>query len=292
MTLSYLCHNEEGNNPSTMSFNLPSQQGSYDAHLGHGDTVGECGSSSSSSSSSSSDGSSDSSSSSSGGSEGSEGSSSSTPIITFGAPDGDQDGDTSNGSYRGSRTNVFRSLISLFGGPNNAGDVPPGGFGGPGNEDFTDGETALICKLRTAIPDDATSAVYTWISEQLAEKMPHSAEAISQELRTGSICPEPVAVKIQTVKPIAFHVDAAGYPVSSNETWNKCIRGTVELVDIRNNPDRDEDGFGYGCGRYHTSTTWRHPDLGVYFTWKKQTKALTLPEGVALKQDATLTQNN
>ncbi len=205
--------------------------------------------------------------------------------------DDEEDGNQGNGSRRGKRTNVLGSLVGLFGGQDDGGDIPPGGFGGPGEEEFTAAETELICKIRKAIPDDVrTSAVLEWVADELASKMPHSAEAILAELESGSICPEPVAKKVVGQKPVAFHVDVSGYPVSSNDTWNKCIRGTATLEDIRNNPDRDEDGFGYSCSRYHTSTTWRHPDLGVYFTWKKLTKGVTLPAGYALKKDTALTQ--
>lgn len=211
-----------------------------------------------------------------------------------------QNSGSSNGARRGQNTNVFRSLVSLFGGENDAGDVPPGGFGGPGEEEFTEEEAALICKLRKAIIAieekqgiiKTTNVVYQQVAADIAKTMPHSMEAILAELTTGSICPQQeVSTAPKAAKPIAFRVDAAGYPVSSNETWNKCIRGTVTLADIRNNPDRDEDGFGYGCGRYHTGPVWSHPDhAGVYFTWKSLTKSVTLPSGYAVKKDAVLTQ--
>lgn len=194
------------------------------------------------------------------------------------------------GSRRGHQTNRLGSLLSLLGGSGNEGDVPPGGFGGPGNEEFTEEEAALICALREAIPADANSAVYTWVAEELAEKMPHSVDAIAFELRNGGLCDQPEAAQTVHAKPVAFHVDVAGFPVSSNDTWNKCIRGTATLADIRANEDRDEDGFGYSCSRYHTANLWKHPDLGILFTFKKLTKAVNLPAGYALKQDATLTQ--
>lgn len=200
------------------------------------------------------------------------------------------DNGNSNGSYRGSRTNVLRSLIALFGGDGEQGDVPPGGFGGPGEEEFTEQEADVICRIRKALEEDATSAVRTWVAEQLAMKMPHSVEAIAEELKTGSICPLDIVRAKPQPKPIAFHVDALGFPVSSNDTWNKCIRGTATLADIRNNPDRDDDGFGNSCSRYHTQDVWRHPDLSTYFTWKRGQNMLLLPAGYALKQDVVVTQ--
>jgi hypothetical protein len=204
--------------------------------------------------------------------------------------DEDTDGNQSNGSYRGSRTNVLRSLIALFGGDGEAGDVPPGGFGGPGEEEFTEQETDVICRIRKALEEDASSTVRTWVAEQLAMKMPHSVEAIAEELKTGSICPLDIVRMKPLPKPIAFRIDALGFPVSSNDTWNKCIRGTATLQDIRNNPDRDDDGYGVSCSRYHTQDVWRHPDLSTYFTWKAGTRSLLLPAGYALRQDVAVTQ--
>jgi cysteine-rich repeat protein len=218
-----------------------------------------------------------------GGGEG--GSDGGAPAFGFSAPPTEG----GNGSRRGSQTNILGSLIALFGGDGEQGDVPPGGFGGPGEEEFTADETDVICRMRKALPEDASSTVRTWVSEQLAEKMPHSAEAIAEELKTGSICPNDVVRTKAQAKPVAFHVDSLGFPVSSNDTWNKCIRGTATLADIRNNPDRDDDGYGLSCSRYHTGSLWNHPDLDVYFSWKGK-NGVSLPAGYAVKQDATVTQ--
>lgn len=195
-----------------------------------------------------------------------------------------------NGARRGWQTNILGSLISRFGGDGEAGDVPPGGYGGPGEETFTDEEGTVICRMREALPENVTKAVRMWVAEHLAGKMPHSIEAIYEELRTGSICPLAVVRSTVEAKPVAFRVDAAGYPVSSNETWNKCVRGTATLEDIRNNPDRDQDGYGYSCSRYHTSSLWKHPDLGVLFMMNGK-KGITVPQGYAITQDVTVTQN-
>lgn len=200
----------------------------------------------------------------------------------------DNDGDNAtNGSFRGSRTNVLRSIIAMFGGKPTG--VPPPAFGGPGDGDFTAEESDLICRMYNAFTDDADREVYEWAANQLALRMPHSVESIYRALKDGGLCPEKV-VHVKTFKPIAFRIDVLGFPVSSNETWNKCIRGTATLEDIRNNPDRDEDGYGYSCSRYHTQDVWKHPDLVTYFTWKDGAKSVLLPAGYALKQDVALTQ--
>lgn len=195
----------------------------------------------------------------------------------------------SRGARRGAQTNILNSLIALFGGDGEQGDVPPGGFGGPGEEEFTDEETDVICRMRKALPEDASSSVRVWVAEQLATKMPHSVEAIAEELKTGSICPQELVRSNTRAKPLAFRVDALGFPVSSNDTWNKCIRGTATLQDIRNNPDRDDDGYGVSCSRYHTNSLWRHPDLNIYFTWNGK-KGVSLPVGYAIRQDSAVTQ--
>lgn len=139
--------------------------------------------------------------------------------------------------------------------------------------------------------DDAGNDVYEWAAVQLSTRMPHSVQAIIDALRDGGLCPEPVAKVVKDPKPVGVRVDANGFPVSSNDTWNKCVAGTATLEDIRNNPHRDEDGFGYSCGRYHTQDVWSHPDHpGLYFTWKRAAKSVLLPAGFALKRDTTLTQ--
>ncbi len=191
-------------------------------------------------------------------------------------------------SHRGNRTNVLGNLVSMLGGPDQNRGVPPGGFGGPGEEEFTDDETALICSIREAMPEDVTNAMRTWLAGKIAKKMPHSEEAILDELRTGDICPQQVTKASSKAEAVAFRVDSLGFPVSSNDTWNKCIRGNATLQDIRSNPDRDDDGFGLSCSSYHTGSTWRHPDLGMNFTWNG--KRASLPAGYALTQDVTVTQ--
>jgi cytoskeletal protein CcmA (bactofilin family) len=71
---------------------------------------------------------------------------------------------------------------------------------------------------------------------------------------------------------IAFPVDANGVPVSAQPIWNACIR---------NIPTFDSEGQPFNCSRYHTDTTWEHPDLNINFIWNDgMTPAyLDLPQG-------------
>ncbi len=199
--------------------------------------------------------------------------------------------DGGNGSYRGSRTNVLRSIIAMFGGPPTG--LPPAAFGGPGDGDFSDADKALLCRVLNAMADDAGYDVYVWAASELSLRIPHSVGSIIDALRRGDVCPEIVAKVEKAPKPIAFRVDAFGYPVSSNDTWNKCVRGTATLQDIRDNSDRDEDGYGKSCSYYKADPAlglWKHPDLRTLFTWKRSEMSLSLPAGYALKQDQALTQ--
>jgi hypothetical protein len=67
-----------------------------------------------------------------------------------------------------------------------------------------------------------------------------------------------------------FPVDVYGYPLSSSDIWNKCIRNQVPL---------DLDGQPFNCRRYHDEDLWMHPDLLVQFLWDPDSDPkLVLPE--------------
>ena len=76
-----------------------------------------------------------------------------------------------------------------------------------------------------------------------------------------------------------FPVDILGVPVSTNAVWNACIRHHVLL---------DANGQPFSCERYHTGTSWDHPDLHMTFIWNgnHDPMILLLPSGyVAVVQD-------
>ena len=88
----------------------------------------------------------------------------------------------------------------------------------------------------------------------------------------GSIAPKTVTGEEGThVRGVLkFPVDALGYPLSSSEIWNQCIRNQTPL---------DLDGQPFNCSRYHNEDLWTHPDLLVQFLWDYEADPkLVLPE--------------
>ena len=71
---------------------------------------------------------------------------------------------------------------------------------------------------------------------------------------------------------IPFTVNSLGQPVSSDAVWNGCIQGKPLL---------DSEGIPFSCSRYHSSTTWDHPDLHISFIYNANhdPAILTIPEG-------------
>jgi hypothetical protein len=82
-----------------------------------------------------------------------------------------------------------------------------------------------------------------------------------------------------------FPVDVYGYPLSSSDIWNKCIRNQVPL---------DLEGQPFNCRRYHDEDLWTHPDLLVQFLWDPDSDPkLVLPENyrIVVIQDEEDTQD-
>ncbi len=77
-------------------------------------------------------------------------------------------------------------------------------------------------------------------------------------------------------------------PISTNTTWNACIRGYVTLPQIRSNPDKDERGRGYSCGHYYYRSLWTHPDLDMEFTFARSPLTIVLPQGYVLAPTSTV----
>ncbi|TSC60721.1 MAG: hypothetical protein Greene041662_94, partial [Candidatus Peregrinibacteria bacterium Greene0416_62] len=74
-----------------------------------------------------------------------------------------------------------------------------------------------------------------------------------------------------TIRKIPFPVDARGFPLSSNDVWNSCIRNEVQL---------DPEGQPFSCSRYHVDYIWTHPDLLIEFLMRPDLDPmLILPEG-------------
>jgi hypothetical protein len=192
-----------------------------------------------------------------------------------------------NGARRGSQTNVAFAIAGMLADANGlGGDLPSGAFGGSDETPLTDDETRYVCAMRRALPEGGAEALHDSVAGVMADYMGRDAAFVSDRLADDALC-APITTSLLPLRPVkqvamkTFPLDNQGYPVSSNGTWNKCIRGHASLEDIRNNPDRDEDGLGNDCGRYHTADLWRHPDLNVEFRFDRATKSLVLPEGYA-----------
>ncbi|TSC57286.1 MAG: putative membrane-anchored cell surface protein, partial [Candidatus Peregrinibacteria bacterium Greene0416_19] len=69
-----------------------------------------------------------------------------------------------------------------------------------------------------------------------------------------------------------FPVDGKGVPVSSDQTWNNCIRN---IATFR------EDGKPVSCSEFGTGFEWRHPELDITFAYRTDLTPplLVLPEG-------------
>jgi len=174
--------------------------------------------------------------------------------------------------------------------------IAPASFGGGAGVPFSDHEVRMICSTRRALERKTrmNSSMLEFASLSLAPVMDRPASMIADALRDSDFCKDfnqvllPSRVAVVDAKP--FAVNTAGYPVSSNLTWNACIDGTVTLEMIKANPDKSEDGNPRDCSWYHTGAIWKHPDLGVYFTWSREMKQIQLPQGYVLKQDVVVVQ--
>ncbi len=68
-----------------------------------------------------------------------------------------------------------------------------------------------------------------------------------------------------------FPVNEKGQPLSTNNVWNSCIRGTPMMLG----------GEPVNCSRYHDDGVWEHPDLHISFVYQPnhEPPILTLPQG-------------
>lgn len=95
------------------------------------------------------------------------------------------------------------------------------------------------------------------------------AQDISHQLQNGIECPsmiERTRVSLVEPSPKTITLGDDGYPVSSNPTWNQCVRGKATLEDLRNNPDmyttRSGKVIHRSCDVYRNSGSndWKFPD--------------------------------
>lgn len=192
----------------------------------------------------------------------------------------------SSGSGRGNGGTNLSSLAAFTAGTYGF-TTAPAAFGGD-DAPLSDAEIGYVCSMQRAL-GPAEPEVVGIVAGIMAQYMGRSADYLSELLGDSSLCAgvnaslkdrPAVATNVITLFPI----DRKGFPVSSNETWNACLRGSVSLEQIRNNPDRNEyrrAGVSnpLTCGHYRTAGMWKHPDLGVHFTFDRATRRLVLPDG-------------
>lgn len=190
------------------------------------------------------------------------------PVVS--SPDTDQ-GDISN-SHRGSDTNrVLGSLPAISSNHGFDGTTPPAGFGGTNNVPLSDAEINFLCSVQRSMNENASDAAISVIAAAVAQLMGRDADFVEAQLSNDALCadvnallrPQTVVLEVKP-RPVVLAED--GYPVSSNDTWNKCVRGTVTLEDIKNNEDafitRSGVKIPKDCGWYKfTGTnTWKYPE--------------------------------
>lgn len=190
--------------------------------------------------------------------------------------------DRTGGNYarRGHETNVIGASMQFLAQRLEGNDnVAPPAFGG-GEDASDDGARPLACSMRTRLLlKENGDGVWEWTASEIARLTGMSQDAAMELLRDPFVCPADAVAAAPVVNITLFPVAHDG-PVSSNPFWNACVRGEhVSLADVRANPDRNEDGLPLTCGRYHTGSSWYHPDLSVFFTWDRTTGSLRLPDG-------------
>lgn len=192
-------------------------------------------------------------------------------------------GDGGNYAHRGQQTNVLGASVRFLAQHMEEETIAPPAFGGAAadtNGELTPTQRALICSMRTSLlKGERNEGVWEWTALEIGRRTGLSRDTAMMWIRNESVCPQEEVAAVEKPDITFFPVSKDG-PVSSNALWNACVRGDrITLEDIRNNPDRDEDGLPRTCGSYHTGDSWYHPDLGVYFTWNRITGELQLPDG-------------
>lgn len=199
------------------------------------------------------------------------------------------------GAYHGSRTVQLEKMAQFMAGFHGGDGVAPAAFGGSERTPFSADEVRVVCGMQLAISRTETKMVDAWMSEVIATLLDRSPSMIFDALSDGTFCEGFLAARSPRIaqelatREVPFVVDSEGFPVSSNVTWNACIKGNATLSLIRNNDDRHEDGYGEDCSHYHTGNVWFHPDLHVQFIWDRSKVSLSVPQGYYVQRDIVLT---
>ncbi len=176
--------------------------------------------------------------------------------------------DGGNGGSRGSQTNrigaAINRLISNF-----IGDTPPPAFGGTDDAPFSDEQNDLLRRINLMIGCNASNSVFHAAAQIIAKKFSGNTAAIEAQMQL--ICTQlaersGMNKPVVQIKPRQIVLAEDGYPVSSDDLWNLCVRGKATLADFRSHPmviDRDTGKTASKtCGLYRISGTqiWKFPD--------------------------------
>ncbi|MBI5155682.1 DUF4215 domain-containing protein [Candidatus Peregrinibacteria bacterium] len=223
----------------------------------------------------------------------SEGGGSSATVITgLGIPDGGPAG--GNGSTLGHQTHMGKAFNRFLAALHLSG--PQGAFGA-GTSPLSPEQKAYLCSIQRALPNDASDGFLQAIAADAATYVGRPVGFVIAKLLDPNLCSSITASLIRqtenvVVMPKPFYLAGDGLPHSwTNDTWNKCIRGTATISDIRANPLRP-DGVGVDCAAMHTADMWYHPDLHMYFTFTppsgKKAMKLGLPHDYIAVKDGKL----
>ncbi len=178
-----------------------------------------------------------------------------------------------NGGHRGEDSNQLLGkmrAIALRSGL--GGDTAPAGFGGSNDVPLSTAELNVLCSVQRTFSAQTPIDLIRLIASTLGTFMSRDADFIAEKMLDPATCErinaslKPSATVAEVIlKPVPLTID--GYPVSNNDTWNKCVRGNATLTDIRNNKDiivsrMSGKTFAKSCDAYRTSGTneWKHPD--------------------------------
>jgi hypothetical protein len=173
------------------------------------------------------------------------------------------------------------------------GIAPPPGFGGTSDVPLSVPERQLLCSVQKSFASNSNNSVIHAVAQVISNLMSRDAWLVEQWLQDRSFCGalnSAAAIPGVTIKQIPVAAD--GLPISANPVWNKCVRGTATLADIRSNKDmiylRPDYAVHKTCGNYRTAGTneWSYPgDAFLTITIKPVDGGqplVTVPQGYAL----------
>lgn len=132
-----------------------------------------------------------------------------------------------------------------------------------------------LCALRRTLGQPYNADVLSLVVKRLSLELHTPERTIQKALRDPMQCTTFFPAETLAQR-IPFPIDTKGIPVSSNRTWNRCIRTNyITLAMIRQNTDvvsRNARGTAARtktCADYYFGENrWKHPDFPVleYFT--------------------------